>query len=217
MQHTDGEVTDFIVNLDCVLRVHRTCQMSAITIPEQGQDGVANEIGTEEGGLTSTDNDGGGELCAKKKKRKKKKKKKKKNKANPITDVKYKDLDEASDRYLLLKQKHALVRQLLDKHFVAKLELDKLDSVKAKSQRGLVMVNKKKREIMKKMQEYLNGVSAILKEYPEVKQKQHLEHLKGAIQEDMLANDNNRAKHMNQEYNRIMQLNNNAASIQSKS
>ena len=211
--------------------------MSAFTMTEQGQEVVVNEIDTEEGvtteqgqevvvndintekdGLTVTDNsDGGGELSDKKKKRKKKKKKKKKNKANPSTNVKYKDLDQASDGYLLLKQKHALVRQLLDKHFEAKLELDKLDSVKAKSQRGLAMVIKKKKEIMKKMQNYLNDVSAILKEYPEVKQRQHLEHLKGAIQEDMLANDNNRANHMNQEYSRIMQLNNNVASDQSNS
>ena len=113
--------------------------------------------------------------------------------------VKYRDLDHASDRFQILKEKQLLVRELLDKHKLATQDLDKLEAVKPNTQLGWNMVKRKRADILKKMQEHLQGVDSILKEYPELSKKQHLDNLKEAIHEDIFANDNN-AKNFNEQF-----------------
>ena len=148
-----------------------------------------------------------------KKKKKKKRKKKKKGKNTSRNDsnigtakvalrVVNQSLDKASDRLVVLNLKHLDIQNLLEKHKKAADEMQHLDTLKANSQRGILMMRRKRKELLRRITEALQGVDDILKEYPELSRKKHFNDLQDAVKEDIFADDD-KATNFNEHFSRI--------------
>ena len=76
-------------------------------------------------------------------------------------------LDKASDRLVVLKNKHLEIQNLLEKHTKAADEIQHLDTLKANNQRGALMIRKKRKDLLRRITEALQGVDENFeKEYP---------------------------------------------------
>ena len=114
-------------------------------------------------------------------------------------------LDKASDRLVVLKNKHLEIQNLLEKHTKAADEIQHLDTLKANNQRGALMIRKKRKDLLRRITEALQGVDEILKEYPELNRKKHFIDLQDAVKEDIFADDDN-ATNFNKHFSRIVNL-----------